>query len=289
MANTASANPIQDEIDRLKRMSDKLALTEVSNAMDEVEGLVNELPAKLEAARRGGYVYKRHLEASLKSVTEQWRSQYHRLATELQRQQAALLQESNRIQIQHARGASAGAALSALESRVDTALRGLEAMYQSSLERGRQIKKEIDDVTWTLARGKEVTFDLLTEESWVEAVPANWKKPGDKDGVDGVLFLTDRRLVFEQREEVATKKVLFITTAKEKVQSYQWDLPAGAVTQAVGSKRGFMNKDDFLTLTASTGPYETIELHLKGESGESWRGFIECVKSGAILAERAGG
>ena len=137
----------------------------------------------------------------------------------------------------------------------------------------------------------------------MEAVPANWKKPGDKDGVEGVLILTDQRLIFEQKEEVATKKMLFITTEKQKVQALQWAVPVTQIEKATGSSRGLMGKDDFLTITLAEGaglagpegqalydemgrPLRTTDLHLKGEKGEAWQAFIGRVKSGEIAKER---
>jgi hypothetical protein len=121
--------------------------------------------------------------------------------------------------------------------------------------------------------------------------------------VEGVLILTDQRLLFEQKEEVATKKVLFFTTEKQKVQALAWEVPVVQIDKAVGSKRGLMNKDDFLTVTLQSGsglkagqeqvlydemgrPLATAELHLKGETGEAWQGFIGRVKSGEIAKER---
>jgi hypothetical protein len=105
--------------------------------------------------------------------------------------------------------------------------------------------------------------------------------------VDGVLLLTDMRLIFEQKEEVATKKVLFITTEKQKVQQLAWEVPVAYVDKATGSKRGFMNKDDFLTLELSPeAPFRGTELHLKGETGEAWQAHITRVKSGEIARER---
>jgi len=105
--------------------------------------------------------------------------------------------------------------------------------------------------------------------------------------VDGVLYLTDMRLIFEQKEEVATKKVLFVATQKQKLQALQWAVPVGEIDKVVGSKRGFLGKDDFLTVTLSTGrPFTSTDLHLKGEAGEAWQGYIGRVKTGDIAQER---
>ena len=45
------------------------------------------------------------------------------------------------------------------------------------------------------------------------AVRATWQKGGE-DNPQGILYLTDQRLLFEQKQEIGAKKVLFITTEK---------------------------------------------------------------------------
>ena len=45
-------------------------------------------------------------------------------------------------------------------------------------------------------------------------------------------------MLFEQKEEIATKKMLFITTAKEKVQELKWQAAIGQVVEAKASEEG---------------------------------------------------
>jgi hypothetical protein len=49
---------------------------------------------------------------------------------------------------------------------------------------------------------------------------------GSPDDPKGILYLTDQRLIFEQKQEIATKKFLFITTEKQKVQKLVFEVPA---------------------------------------------------------------
>ena len=54
-----------------------------------------------------------------------------------------------------------------------------------------------------------------------------WSKPGVKDGVGGVLYLTDQRLVFEQKEEldpVAAGPALIEAAAADWLPD-NWPLP----------------------------------------------------------------
>jgi hypothetical protein len=262
-------------------------LANIRSELAELETTVDNLPSAIQAIRDRGYVFKSYLEKKATTLATQWGDLRPRLEAALQNQQTALEREASAVQATLRRGSKAGAALSTLESRVDAAGRSLEAMYKPLEENVQQTRRQVEDVTWTLQQMEQASFSLLATEAPVEAVPANWKKPDDKDGVGGVLYLTDMRLIFEQKEDVATKKVLFVTTAKQKLQSLQWAVPIGEVDKAIGSKRGFMSKDDFLTITLSTGrPFLTTDIHLKGETGEAWQGHIGRAKSGEIAKER---
>jgi hypothetical protein len=289
MSSTSVQDPFQAEVDRLRQLRDKIALKEVAEAMDDTERDVNALPGKLAAIRTGGYLFKNYLEQAVERLTGQWRDQRLRAQVTLRNQQSALQADAAAIQTMHNRHTLVGMALDNLENKATAALRSLQAIYEATRDEAKKVQAQLDDVAWTLQQIGQATFSLASGEAAVEAVPANWKKPGDKDGVEGVLFLTDQRLLFEQREEIATKKVLFVTTAKQKVQGLQWGMQVAQVVSAVGSKKGFLGKDDYLTLTCTPdAAFQATDLHLKGESGETWRGHIERVKSGGLAKERVG-
>jgi hypothetical protein len=278
---------LQAEVGRFNDLQDKLALADIRKELGEMEAIVDNLPSTIQALRDRGYVFKSYLEKKAETLATQWRDLRPRVEAALQTQLPALQREASSVQMILQRGSKAGPTLSTLESRVEAAIRSLEGMYKPLEENVTQTKRQVDDITWTLQQVEQASFTLVATEAPVEAVPANWKKPDDKDGVDGVLYLTDQRLVFEQKEEVATKKVLFVTTAKQKLQSLQWAVPVAEIDKAVGSKRGFMGKDDFLTISLTTGrPFSSTDVHLKGETGEAWQGFIGRVKSGDVAKER---
>jgi hypothetical protein len=278
---------LKAEIGRFNDLQDKVALSDVQSDLASIENAVNALPANLQTIRTRGYVFKSFLEKKIETLTTQWRELRPRAEAAIRNQQPALQRDAASVQATLNRGSKAGTALSTLESKVQAALSSLHGMYDPLHNNVKQTQGQIDDVVWTLQQAEQASFGFVPTEAPVEAVPANWKKPDVKDGVNGVLYLTDQRLVFEQKEEVATKKVLFVATAKQKLQSLQWAVPVAEIEKVVGSKRGFMGKDDFLTLTTTTGaPFRTTDIHLKGETGETWQGFIGRVKSGDIAKER---
>ena len=104
---------------------------------------------------------------------------------------------------------------------------------------------------------------------------------------EGVLYLTDQRLIFEQKEKVTTKKVLFIATEKELVQETLWEVPVVLVEDAKSSKEGFLNKDDYLELTLdSRASMDKIHLHI-WQRGDDWVALVNRARAGDFDQTRA--
>jgi hypothetical protein len=289
------AELLQAEINRFDALQSDLLLTRVNSDIAGIDTAVNALAPNIANIRSSGYVFKNFLERKADTLATQWRDLRPQVQAGIQQQSQALRWEADQVQASLNRGQRATVALSALESKVSAVQSNLQGLYGALKANILQTQQQIDDIVWTLQQAEQASFGFLPTEGAMEAVSANWSKPADKDGVGGVLYLTDQRLIFEQKEEIATKKVLFITTAKQKVQALGWEVPVANITSAVGSHRGFMNKDDFLTVTTTDAgglrtpegaSYHTADIHLKGETGEAWQGFIGRVKSGDIVKER---
>ncbi len=285
----SAAQALQQETEKLQHLQDSIAFRDITTEIDRIDQTLNGLPSKLAAIRAGGYRYKNFLEEQVQSLSNNWQNQRNLVRMQVFDQQSVLQAEASRVQFIHARGATAGPALASLESHISSAVQNIRSIYSLTQESSQRLEKQANDVVWTLEQLGQACFQLLPAEEPVEAVSARWKTPEVKDGLGGVLYLTDRRLIFEQKEEIATKKVLFITTAKQKVQDLKWAIPVDEVQDAQGSKRGFLNKDDFLTVTISTGkPFQSADIHLKGETGDNWRQHIQRVSSGALAGEKVG-
>ncbi len=283
----APSEALQAEISRFNALQGQVMLTQVNDDLGDIDTAVNALAGNLENIRTRGYVFKKDMDSKADSLAGQWRDLRPRVQTAVQTQARTLQSSASGVQATLNRGTTAGTALTNLESQVAAALQNVQGLYDSFDDEVNALQRQIDDVSWTLQQAEQASYGLLPTEAPVEAVPANWKKDNDDNGVNGVLMLTDQRLLFEQKEEVATKKVLFITTEKQKLQSLAWEVPVAQIEKAEGSKRGLMGKDDFLTITCESGAaFRKAEIHLKGETGEVWQAFINRVKSGDVAKER---
>lgn len=152
------------------------------------------------------------------------------------------------------------------------------------------LKQHLEHITWAFDQLAASTVRLHAAEGLIEVVEAVWAPNGkeDKDDPKGFLVLTDQRMIFEQDEEIATKKVLFITTAKERVQKQLFEFPVVLIQDIVGSKMGFFKNEDHIDMKLASGaPFPTCHIHLFHQGCEYWDGLIGKVKSGEFDRDRA--
>jgi len=153
-----------------------------------------------------------------------------------------------------------------------------------------KIKDQLAQIEKTLDWAESACFGFLPGESLVNAVKAVWTRDDreDKEDPDGILFLTDQRLIFEQREEIATKKVLFITTERQKVQQIQFEVPVFSVARIIATKQGMFKNEDWIQLDFDSGCFaRSAKLHLEGQDCNTWQQLVTQVKNKELDSDRA--
>jgi hypothetical protein len=102
-----------------------------------------------------------------------------------------------------------------------------------------------------------------------------------------MLYLTDRRLLFEQKQEIATKKVLFVTTEKELVQELLLEVALGQIDSVRANREGLLGHEDhiYVELTADA-PTRTAHFHLDGQDCMIWQALIARAKAGDFDQDR---
>ena len=177
----------------------------------------------------------------------------------------------------------------ALKGRAEAAQNSIRGSYDDFEDNVDSVEYHLEKLEWMLTELAEASFDLLATESGIMAVKAVWAKDGKerKDDPEGVLYLTDQRLIFEQKEKVATKKVLFIATEKKLVQEKLWEAPVALIEEAKARKEGFMNKDDFIEVHFGSGlSYDSAHVHV-WEPADEWMALIKRAKAKEFDATRA--
>jgi hypothetical protein len=294
---------IRDLERRASDLQNQGAFAQARDVIEDIDTVSSQLLAKLQAARTRGYVFKSYLEEQIQSLQAQWRTMRGDVRREIERRSRDLendLHQAERAvrRLASYKGRSLRSAQSAID-RVESELGSVErqvraatdavtGMYDTIQSDVREIDSQVDECLEMLDLMDQASFGFQLGEAGVAAVRARWLKDGRKEGPKGILFLTDRRIIFEQREKVAKKKLLFITTASEKIQEMQWEAPLGALVETMASeqRRALVLKKERLTLHFKPpATVRQIILELSADS-DDWRALIGRVLSGEIDRER---
>ena len=292
----AKVKRINDQFDALE---EKAQLTAVYNAIGSMDELSTNLPFDVEKLRDRGYVHSGMLEDRLDAIDDKWDEVRPRvesqLATQVKRLDEELDDVEPKVDRMKANNSSsirtAETAVNSLETRVNAAQKSLEGLYDGIEDELNQIRYQIqkmDNVLGLLEESQEIR--LLEAEGPLLAVKAEWHRDGGKEGPEGILCLTDQRLIFEQREEIK-KKVGLFKSEKEKVQQVLIEVQVHEIDSIEDKEEGGflgMGKDDIMEMTFdSTAQLSRARFHLKGQDSADWAAMIKRVQTGEIDQDRS--
>ncbi|MFZ2096103.1 MAG: hypothetical protein WAV05_05635 [Anaerolineales bacterium] len=307
MVNVATANPqISTETNSLNSsLEDLKTRSSMNGIVDKINRLDTDLTHALdllESARQEGYVYQKELEEIAYKAMDQWQVIKQELLASIPQQAEAFQNKMLPLGIQLARlnnvlgnPASATPLLREITSQVNTLSSEL-FQIESSLEnkfadinhQSALITARLNMIHWSLDQLNQAKFTLEEAEKLIHAVQARWDQEGDQDP-EGVLYLTNKRLIFERKEKVATKKILFITTASELVQDVLIDQKLETCGKEKAIHKGLFNNQDFLEISFSENKVGNISFHLNGQDCNLWTTWIQKARCGEINKERSTG
>jgi len=279
---------------QLGDLQESLLLTPVENEVEEIRTTLSLLSPRIKELRTRGYVFRSFLENKVRVLDKQWDETHEDISRKVRRHTTDLRREADEAEraLRDAMGGGttpisrAEAAITALEQKVDAAQASTRAAYATLQQNVSQTEAQIAQIEWLLEEVDEASFPLYPAEDPVTGCKAQLMET-KKEGPKGVLYLTDERLIFEQKEKVATKKVLFIATEKEQVQKLIFEVPIGQVEEATASQKGFLGHKEVLELLFTPeADVDSALLHVRGADSEDWARLIGRVKSGEIAKER---
>jgi hypothetical protein len=293
----ATINQLHTKYDRLESDAQ---MSDIYSSIGDIDTRLTELPFTLENLRERGYVHAGELEDLLEALDDKWdevrprvdnalRNQVRRLDSEMDQTERKL----NRLSVTNKSAvSSAETAVSNLERQIRGAKTAVSGLYDGIDTELYQIEHEFNQVKkmLDLLDGSQEII-LQAAEGPLLAVESEWHQDGE-EGPKGYLFLTDQRLLFEQREEVVTKKRFGIFKAEsEMVQKLQVELSVHDIESTQHKEEGGflgMGKDDIIEFVfAATAPLSRARFHLKGQDSEEWAAMIKRVQTGDIDEDRA--
>jgi predicted nucleic acid-binding Zn-ribbon protein len=299
MTTPSPAQEIASDISSLQSkigsLQESARMTKTRDAVEDLQTNVNNMAQRIANLRTRGYVFEKDLEGQAQAFVESWALLYPNLQAQINSQSNILVNALRPIELQMPQLASASSnpiaargllnslqsAVSQMEGKVTAAERAVGGMYDQFDKQVYQLSKHLDDVEYMLTQLAEASFQMLPTEAGLAAVKAVWCKTGkeQKNDPEGVLYLTDQRLIFEQKEDVVTKKVLFVATEKQKVQGLQLECPVTLVDKVDTSKQGLLKNEDHIEIRFASGaPVEVAHFHI-WQDNASWQALINRAKS----------
>ncbi|MCA9930368.1 MAG: hypothetical protein KC419_17915 [Anaerolineales bacterium] len=293
----ATVNQIHTKFERLEADAQ---LSDVYDAIGRIDAQLTELPFALEALRDRGYVHAGQLEDLLEALDDKWDEVRPRVESALRSQVSRLDTEMDQAerQVNNLRPTNQGAvrlvetAVNGLENRIRAAKTAVSGLYDGIESELYTVSYEMDKVTKMLdLLDGSPEIRMQEAEGPLLAVESEWQQDGE-EGPKGYLFLTDQRLMFEQREEVVTKKRFGIFKAEsEMLQKLHVAVSVHDIESIEHKEEGGflgMGKADIIELVfAATAPLSRARFHLKGQESSDWAAMIKRIQTGDIDEDRA--
>ncbi len=295
------ASQISDLDRRITALQSDVRLADVQDEVENLDTSVGQLAANLKEVRGLGFVYGHDLEDKVAAAVKQWpalritaKSQIAKQTPDLQTALHPLTAKLANLKRQQAQvatatrlAADAVPGLENLEARVAAAQKAIRGSFDAFKREADQIAARVTDAKRIVEWTRDSKFTLMENEGVYAAVAAKWDRDG-KDDPKGRLFLTDQRVLFERREEVATKKILFVATAKEMVHELLLEVPVREVEGLKATDKGLFGNEDHLDIAfSSEAPVRGAHFHLDGQDNKLWVTWVERAKAGEFDKERA--
>ena len=161
--------------------------------------------------------------------------------------------------------------IASAEAQAEAAEETVLDQYDEYAEEVETLDAHFEWVDWMLDAVATASFKLLATESGVAAVEAVWEPPG-RDPLNGVLFLTDQRILWEERVDDFE---LMINAAFDQVLE-------------ISSRQDEEERDQRLVVSLSgDAPVANAVFLLSQPVVEQWLEMIGRARSGSYAEDRA--
>ena len=236
---------------RISLLSGELAsansvLMELESRPSRLDSKIGGFPSRIANIRKGNYLIQTSLESDQAQLSASWknasitvkdqirtnaqicRAQIAALEGEV-RSRSAFMDDPSHLNDLEARIQLVVSSVNTLSRNAQSALGSIESLAER-LEQSLALAEKTVQLT------QSASFKWAENECPVVAVNA---KDMNKD-VDGVLTLTNHRIILESVKEIVLKKTLFIATEKKKVREVAFEGPVGSINSLIKGRVGIL-------------------------------------------------
>lgn len=246
---------------------------------------VAKLQETLKSVRERGYKHEQELEKNVDKLygilSERGSKLYQLMKDESQRLLGELKEATAMV--------SASAEKESFLARAEEEIADLQRKVSASKETMMNYLNPFDDdkrslqsalyvIQQTLGLRDEASFSFNAGENVIIADKAEWVATGKgKDDPDGVVFLTDQRLCFEQKETTGKFLGMF---GGDKQHGLKWEFALDQIASVTSENKGFLGNKDMVTIALKPGAaHSEIVLEIKSADNKVWVEKINSVIS----------
>lgn len=286
----------KDEVlETYRELQEKVTLADVLETISETSTAVAGLPERIKAVRERGYAFAGYLEGKAEALKQQW-SAVEADSRRVARQKTTdLTNDLNEIEDQatkltNAPGMAAKMLINQVKPVVERIKRDVEAA-ENQIEKTfgevpnnvQQTIRHLEDIEKYVQRAEEASFKLNAAECVFMAIEAEWEDHKDKP--DGIFYITDQRIVMEQKEK--TGKTLGLFGGKMQHQVL-WEAPIGAIEEVAHENKGLFGGVDLIHLKMGAGSqFAKVTIEAKGGVKAEWfAAQLKRASTGGLEKER---
>ena len=289
---------IGEQKTKFNRLIERSKLTQLVRDTSSLENQVNSLPQTVAQLRARGYAFRSYLEQKSEVLANQWgevNGEIRKWIDEESRTLGEHVSDAEKFirDIDAAKAATTtqehltnqlSSVLETLDTRVSAAEKHIRQMYDDLRREVQVMNKQLTEVGWFLEQRDEASFSFMPAEAVFLVAEATWDAGGKN--MNGILFLTDQRVVFEQKETVGKTLGLF---GGQKAHELKWEAPVSAVEEVRAENKGLFGGKDMLYFTMGGGAtHRSITVEVKGGADcKFWAQQIKRMVSGDAHDERA--
>lgn len=290
--NRFEKDRLRTEIDNLRRSAtEQSLLSNVHNTTARIRSYAD----TLKACRQQGYAFADDLDAQIANLMQRWpkiemdaldvaQSRARKLDWELQDLQEMTRNldqaEGSSFEIQRQRATSE---INRLREQVQEAERQVMTTMQDLPEQSTAIGEQLSRIQSTLKHAQGASFTCDAGEMIFIAVKAAWRKT-EKETIEGVLYLTNQRLIMEQDQ----KKGSFMGLGGSRTRQLCWASPYSSVLDVTSKKEGMLGRIELIQLRfGPSDPISEATIEVKEGVQADWFGQqLRRAQSGALAQDR---
>lgn len=298
--SNALAAKLSTQRNKYTDLTTRLNMVNAAREATNLAQQIDKLPTAISDVRSKGYVFRAYLENKAQVLAQQVADVRQKIDAfthnlDIQAMRNDLMRAERMLKDAEASDVSGqeqfvyliDEVLDRVENKLKDADHPIQALVDTLERDYRQTQNQVSEINWFIEQRDEASFDFNPGESLFLVAKGEWVATGKgKDDPDGMLFLTDQRLVFEQKEKVGKKLGLF---GGKKVQEIEWEIPLGSVENVQSENKGLFGGKDMLHFTlGSDARYPKITVEVKGSANcKFWAKQIMRMASGEANDERA--